>query len=126
MYYFSEIHFFSRDVFGDRLFLILGVFWMHFGSQHAIKMGSKIDQTFDGFLDRSWKGFGAPKGHRATLSGNPSLRGGANALGLQNPERGSALVRLSGLKGLPWLGLAFRGLSGLAWLGLLSQNGHGA
>ena len=40
-----------------------------FGSQNGTKMGSKIDRNFDGFLDRSWKGFGAPREARAGLKG---------------------------------------------------------
>ena len=57
--------------------MILGGFGDHFGSQNGTKMASKIDQKIDGFLDRSWKGSGAPKvvqaGKNATVQGQ---RGG--------------------------------------------------
>ena len=55
----------------------------------------------------------------------PILKGGGvKTLGRLWRQKCFALARLSGLSGLPWLGLAFRGLSGLAWLGLFSENAH--
>ena len=46
-------------------FVDLVTFWdalgNHFGSQSGAKMASKFNQKNDWFLDRSWKGSGAPK-----------------------------------------------------------------
>ena len=41
---------------------ILGDFGSHFGRQNGSKMASRIDQKIDGFVDRSWRASGAPKG----------------------------------------------------------------
>ena len=41
--------------------MILGGFGSHFGSQNGAKPDSKIDQKFEGFLERSWNGSLAPK-----------------------------------------------------------------
>ena len=49
--------------------MILGGFGNHCGSQNGTKMASKIDLKNDGFLDRSWKGFGPPREARAGLGG---------------------------------------------------------
>ena len=48
--------------------MILGGFGDHFGSQHHLKMGQKIDQKIDDFFDRSWNGSGPPKEARAGLA----------------------------------------------------------
>ena len=56
--------------------MILGGFGDHFEIQNAAKMDSKIDQTFDGFLGRSWNGSGAPKGsHGGFISARPGPTG---------------------------------------------------
>ena len=56
--------------------MILGGFGSHFRSQNGAKMDSKIDQKFDGFLGRSWKGSGAPKGsHGGFRSARPGSTG---------------------------------------------------
>ena len=49
--------------------MILDGFGSHFGSKNASKMVQKIDQNFDGFLDRSWKGSGPQREARAGLGG---------------------------------------------------------
>ena len=83
MLFFRNSPFFDEMRFGIDFEWILDGFWSHFGSQNAAKMGSKIDQKIDGFLDRSWKGSGAPKVILTTKDppvqgprGDPSLRGG--------------------------------------------------
>ena len=56
--------------------MIFGSFETHFGIQNGAKMDSKIDQNFDGFLGRSWKGAGAPKGsHGGFISARPGSTG---------------------------------------------------
>ncbi len=58
--------------------------------------------------------------------GGPILKGGVNALGLQNPDVESAPAPP---RGLGWPGLAWPGLgvAWLAWLGrLIGENEHGA
>ena len=58
---------FENFRFGRDLGMILSRFGSHFGSQNAAKMASKIAQKIDGFLDRSWKGFGPPREARPRL-----------------------------------------------------------
>ena len=63
--------------------MILDGFGGHFGSQNDTKMGSKIDQKIDGFLDRSWKGSGRQKRPPIILetsdqSPRVGVRGGVN------------------------------------------------
>ncbi len=72
--------------------MILGGFGMHFGSQNGAKMDSKIDKKIDGFLGRSWKGSGAPKGSReGFISACPGPTGKGRE-GVNKP--------LQGIKGL--------------------------
>ena len=49
--------------------MFLDGFGSDFGSKNGTKMGLEIDRNFDGFLDRSWKGFGSPREARARLGG---------------------------------------------------------
>ena len=71
----GEVLFFRKSRFSDQIrfwsdfLVILDGFESQFGSQNDTKMGLKIDRNFDGFLDRSWKGFGAPREARARLGG---------------------------------------------------------
>ena len=66
--FFINSHFFKQNRFWTDLWMILGGFGDHFGSQHRWKMASKMDQTIDWFLDRSWKGSGPPREARPRLS----------------------------------------------------------
>ena len=69
----GEVLFFRNSRFSCQILLwidfrmIVGSFGSHFGSQNGAKMDSKIEQKNDGFLDRSWKGFGAPREARPGL-----------------------------------------------------------
>ena len=56
--------------------MILGGFGSHFGSPNRANMRSKINQKINGFLGRSWKGSGAPKGsHDGFISARPGPTG---------------------------------------------------
>ena len=70
-------------------------------------MDSKIDQKFDGFLGRSWKGSGAPKGSHG---GFRSARPGSTGKGREgvNPPQGRR--REEGLKDF-WKGMSLNHLS---------------
>jgi hypothetical protein len=87
--------------------LIFDGFWSHFGSQNGAKMDSKIDQNNDGFLDRSWKGFGAPTGTDETVkSDRPGSTGRSPPYCRANPpwpRRPSPAVRCA----WPFLGFFF-------------------
>ena len=59
--------------------MILAGFGRHFESQNGAKMDSKIDQQFDGFLDRSWKGSERQQGRTEPL--NPPVQGPRGRVG---------------------------------------------
>ena len=114
----SKIEVEIRASFFDDCLLIVGAFWNHFGSQNGTKMGLKIDQKNDGFLDRSWKGSGAAT-ERIPIKNWPvqGPRGGVGE-GLKPLPRGK---RGSGKKdageGMPLNHLSPRGLVGFCKLG---------
>ena len=71
----------------------------------------KSIKTLMDFLDRPWKGFGAPTGTDGTVkldrpgsTGRPILKGRVNPSLPQKPERRFAAGRPLGLKGLAWQG----------------------
>ena len=65
--------------------MVLEGFRSYFGSQNGIKMDLRIDQNFDGFLDRSWKRSWTPKDAPA---GGRSARPGSTGKGREgvNPS----------------------------------------
>ena len=63
-------HIFENFRFGKDCLMILSRFGSHFESQNATKMVKQIAQKIDGFLDRSCKGFGAPREARPRLEGD--------------------------------------------------------
>ena len=68
--------------------MILASFGRQFGIQHSQKWIQKIDKKIDGFLERLWKGSGAPPGRDETVKVRRPESMGRGKGGVNPPWKG--------------------------------------